>query len=471
MRAGRTDGGWSRSAWRMLRRGAGVGRPGLARRRRSSRWGTASSPARAGAGWAMAPNRSGPGRAPIAPPSAATAGACAYEPERVYGASEANGCHRSDVAPILSAPAAVGEKVNLACSGAKAANLWPAASGGQPHFGEPPQADRLAALARRDDVRMVVVTVGANDVGFGGLVAGCALDWARSSERGSGALPRRRPGGASRPPCRRWSGGCGKRCAGCGRRWRLPATGARTTAWWRWATRRRSRPGRWIRYPRGRLEPAQRRRLPGLERRCRLGGAARGSASIVAMMRRGRGGVGAEFLDLRHALDGHQLCDAARAGSAPKAPRPRAPSGFAASPSSRAPAASPSTPTPTASARSAPASASCTRSPAATTPATAPPAAATSAAWASTRWGQLSDPGGPARAGRPSARPGGRRGRARGLCGEPQCRVRLDLEAALAQAGEGRSKSATTTARWPREGRLGAPGASGGPGCRRARAR
>src|SRR4051794_41759906 len=45
------------------------------------------------------------------------------EPERVYGASERSGCHRSDVAPIESAPVAVGETINLACSGAKAANL------------------------------------------------------------------------------------------------------------------------------------------------------------------------------------------------------------------------------------------------------------------------------------------------------------------------------------------------------------
>src|ERR1700710_2805500 len=54
-------------------------------------------------------------------------GLCDYEPERIYGASERSGCHRSDVAPILSAPVSVGEKVNLACSGAKVKNLWPTA--------------------------------------------------------------------------------------------------------------------------------------------------------------------------------------------------------------------------------------------------------------------------------------------------------------------------------------------------------
>ena len=76
------------------------------------------------------------------------------------------------MAPIRSAPIAVGEKANLACSGAQTVNVWRAAAGGQAHFGEPPQADQLAALARRDDVRLVVLTVGANDVGFGGLVGG-----------------------------------------------------------------------------------------------------------------------------------------------------------------------------------------------------------------------------------------------------------------------------------------------------------
>lgn len=98
-----------------------------------------------------------------------------------YGASAENGCDRSATAPIRSAPIEVDEKVNLACSGAKTVNIWRAESGGKPHRGEPPQADQLAALARRYDVKLVVLTVGANDLGFGAIVADCALDWARSS--------------------------------------------------------------------------------------------------------------------------------------------------------------------------------------------------------------------------------------------------------------------------------------------------
>src|ERR1700753_3324975 len=50
---------------------------------------------------------------------------CEYDPARVYGSSEANDCHRSDVAPIESAPIPVDRKANLACSGARAPDLWP----------------------------------------------------------------------------------------------------------------------------------------------------------------------------------------------------------------------------------------------------------------------------------------------------------------------------------------------------------
>ncbi len=98
-----------------------------------------------------------------------------------YGASAENGCDRSATAPIRSAPIDVDVKVNLACSGAKTVNIRRTASGGKSHRGEPPQADQLAAVARLFDVKLIVLTVGANDLGFGAIVAGCALDWARSS--------------------------------------------------------------------------------------------------------------------------------------------------------------------------------------------------------------------------------------------------------------------------------------------------
>lgn len=171
--------------------------------------------------------RSGTDRAAFA---CGPSGGCRHDPHRVYGESEDSGCHRSDVAPILSAPIAAGEAVNLACSGAQARNVWRAVAGGRSLRGEPPQADQLAAVAGRDDVKLVVVTVGANDVGFGNLVIGCALDWARSppaTRASAGAAGRL----TSRPRCPPCSAASAGRCDRSERRWRMPATGFATTGW------------------------------------------------------------------------------------------------------------------------------------------------------------------------------------------------------------------------------------------------
>jgi lysophospholipase L1-like esterase len=246
---------------------------------------------------------------------------CDYDPHRVYGASENDDCHRSDVAPIRSAPIAVGEKANLACSGAQTVNVWRAAAGGQPHFGEPPQADQLAALARRDDVRLVVLTVGANDVGFGGLVADCALDWARSSlddpsycHRGAqaeieAALPAAAAGfGKALRQVRAAMADAGYRRPD----YRLVAMGYASPF----------PAGRWIRYP----EDGWSRLSEG---GCPLWNAdadwaaAQATPSIVAAMRAAATSAGAEFLDLQHALDGHQLCDSRARRVGPEGPAPQ----------------------------------------------------------------------------------------------------------------------------------------------------
>ncbi|MGE5282535.1 MAG: GDSL-type esterase/lipase family protein [Chloroflexota bacterium] len=233
-------------------------------------------------------------------------GYCEYEPERVYGSSERNRCHRSDVAPIRSAPVAVDRRVNLACSGARAENLWPVAMGGRAHFGEPPQADALAALAAEAEVRMVVVTVGANDAGFGDLVAECALDWARSAERApSLCAPSSRAALEAALPAverrvRRVLGGVRRAMTGAGyarAAYRLVAMGYASPL----------PPGRWIRYP----ESGWSR----LDAGCPFWDAdadwAAGEAtdSIDSAIRRAARSAGAEYLDVRHALDGHQLCD------------------------------------------------------------------------------------------------------------------------------------------------------------------
>lgn len=232
---------------------------------------------------------------------------CDYDPGRIYGASEESGCHRSDVAPIRSAPVAVAEQVNLACSGARLANLWPVAAGGRAHFGEPPQIDQLAAVARRANVRMVVLTAGANDVGFGELVAGCALDWARSSERdpelcrgdaqadveaavpamGRGLLKALRGVKSTMA------------AAGYGRSdYRLVTMGYASPY----------PPGHWIRYPEEGWSRLNRGGCPAWNADADWAAGA-GIDSIVAAMRAATARAGAEFLDLRHALDGHQLCD------------------------------------------------------------------------------------------------------------------------------------------------------------------
>jgi len=245
---------------------------------------------------------------------------CEYDPARVYGPSEANDCHRSDVAPIVSAPIDVDEKVNLACSGAKARDLWPGDEGGTRHFGEPPEADQLAVVARRDDVRMVVVTVGANDVGFGGLVAECAVDWARSPEgeqatchheaeaQIQGALPAAtRRITAALHGVRRVM-----RAAGYSRSdFRLVAMGYASPF----------PEGRRFRYP----EDGWSRLTEG---GCPVWNADadwaadQATVDLAGALRSAAAAASAEYLDLADAFDGHQLCDrrSERVGSAGPSP-------------------------------------------------------------------------------------------------------------------------------------------------------
>ena len=247
---------------------------------------------------------------------------CDYDAHRVYGASEDDGCHRSDVAPIRSAPVAVDEKANLACSGGQTVNIWRSAAGGESHFGEPPQADRLAALARHDDVRLVVLTVGANDVGFGGLVADCALDWARSSPTDP-LLCRAGAQAEIEATLPAAAAGLGKALRGI--RAAMASAGYRR-ADYRLVAMGYASPfpaGRWIRYP----EDGWSRLSEG---GCPLWNAdadwaaLRATPSIDAAMRAAAASAGAEFLDLQHALDGHQLCDRRSRLVGPEGPSPRA---------------------------------------------------------------------------------------------------------------------------------------------------
>src|SRR5882757_9106869 len=245
---------------------------------------------------------------------------CEYDPARVYGASEANDCHRSDVAPIESAPVAVEEKVNFACSGAKARDLWPGAEGGTGHFGEPPEADQLAVVSQRDQVRMVVVTVGANDVGFGELVAECALDWARSPEDEpttchgeaeaeiQSALPRAtRYVTAALHGVRRTL-----RVAGYERsEYRLVAVGYASPF----------PEGRWFRYPEDGWSRLSEGGCPVWDADADWA-AGRATIDLGGMLQAAAAASGAEYLDLTQAFDGHQLCDRRSRRVGPAGPSP-----------------------------------------------------------------------------------------------------------------------------------------------------
>jgi hypothetical protein len=102
---------------------------------------------------------------------------CSYDAHRVYGSSYDNGCHRADVAPIKSAAISVTEKINLACSGAQTKHIWRASQGGQSFKGEAPQADQLLPLAQQKNVKLVLLNITANDLGFSDHVIDCTVAW------------------------------------------------------------------------------------------------------------------------------------------------------------------------------------------------------------------------------------------------------------------------------------------------------
>jgi lysophospholipase L1-like esterase len=91
----------------------------------------------------------------------------------VYGTSYDNSCYRSDVAEIQSVDLPVDRKINLACSATKTENLLSGKAGGEGFKGEPPQGDQLADIARSTRVKMIAVSIGGNDLGFGWIIAKC----------------------------------------------------------------------------------------------------------------------------------------------------------------------------------------------------------------------------------------------------------------------------------------------------------
>jgi hypothetical protein len=97
------------------------------------------------------------------------------------GALMPGGCHRSqDSAPVRGALAStlgVSQVINIACSGAQTVNVWQAATGGQPWKVEAPQTDQLDAIARDNDVKAIVLSIGGNDMKFADIVGECVKDY------------------------------------------------------------------------------------------------------------------------------------------------------------------------------------------------------------------------------------------------------------------------------------------------------
>jgi YVTN family beta-propeller protein len=94
---------------------------------------------------------------------------CEHDPARVYGTTN-GGCLRAGSAEILNAGIGVERRLNLACSGAETRNVNP---GGEWWKGEAPQADQLRWAARHERIKLVVMNIGGNDMGFRGIITTC----------------------------------------------------------------------------------------------------------------------------------------------------------------------------------------------------------------------------------------------------------------------------------------------------------
>jgi len=99
---------------------------------------------------------------------------CQVDKTRVYErGTENGGCHRSDVAEIKSASLPVAERLDLSCSGAETKNIFRASRGGAGQNGEPAQADKLLPVARAKNVKLVMLSIGGNDLGFADIIQAC----------------------------------------------------------------------------------------------------------------------------------------------------------------------------------------------------------------------------------------------------------------------------------------------------------
>ncbi|MFC6635339.1 proprotein convertase P-domain-containing protein [Microbulbifer taiwanensis] len=104
--------------------------------------------------------------------------------------SISNACHRAYSAPIHQLAGdpyfpippfmirrGFEKTVNLACSGARNKHLWPVAEGGDSFKGEEPQITQLSNLNLTHDVKLIVVGIGGNDMGFSAAIGSCVKAW------------------------------------------------------------------------------------------------------------------------------------------------------------------------------------------------------------------------------------------------------------------------------------------------------
>ena len=61
--------------------------------------------------------------------------------------------------------------------GRQTANIWRASQGGQAFKGEAPQADQLLPIAQQKNVKLVLLNITANDLGFSDHVIDCTVAW------------------------------------------------------------------------------------------------------------------------------------------------------------------------------------------------------------------------------------------------------------------------------------------------------
>ncbi len=111
------------------------------------------------------------------------AGFCRYDPKRVYDGTAVDprrptttGCHRSDVAEITGTRQIALTPVNLACSGAETEHLLT-----EPFKeNKEPQTRLLQTLAATHQVKLIVVSIGGNDLHLSDLLRRCTDQYMNS---------------------------------------------------------------------------------------------------------------------------------------------------------------------------------------------------------------------------------------------------------------------------------------------------